>query len=326
MLTKEISRELIKNKNEQLIGLSVVILSYNESIHIKRAVENVIDWCDEVVVLDSNSTDDTAAIAEATGAKVFYRNFDNYMAQRNHAIHELPLQNEWMIFLDADEYISEALKNEIAQLLLGDPAHDGYMMKRRFIFKDRWIRFGGYYPIWILRLFKRSKGNVDREINEHVTVSGTVGNLKNDFSDHNLKSLADWIEKHNRYSNYEAQQFLNHHDRKHTGEKDQMAKLTGNSAERKRWIRQNIWNEMPPFVRPFVYFTWRYFFRFGFLDGKAGFIYHYLHGFWYPFITDVKYLELKKQRNLLEASKIKHDKSKATASYQQQVPHVDESA
>lgn len=279
------------------VGVSVVILTYNESIHIKRAIDNVIAWCDEVVILDSNSTDDTTAIAEACGAKVYYRAFDNYAAQRNYAINNLPLQNEWMFFLDADEYLSEALKTEIAAELSVEVAYAGFLIKRRFIFQDKWIRHGGYYPIWLLRLFKRSLANVDREINEHVTVKGTTTSLKNYFSDHNLKSLGDWIEKHNRYSKMEAEQFVLHKERKRNKIKDEMANISGTSAEQKRWVRIHIWNELPPLIRPFIYFTWRYFFRLGILDGKQGFIYHYLHGFWYPFVTDVKYLELKKAKS-----------------------------
>ncbi len=279
--------------NKVAVSISVVILTYNESIHIRRAIENVINWCDEVVVLDSNSTDDTTAIAEACGAKVYYRQFDNYKAQRNHAIHELPLSNEWMLFMDADEYLGEELKAEIAEVFAKPISCDGFLIKRRFIFNDQWIKHGGYYPIWILRLFKRSAANVDREINEHVAVNGTVGRFEHHFSDHNLKSIADWIDKHNRYSKLEATQFFFHALRKKNGGRDEMAKFSGDSVERKRWIREHIWNELPPLLRPFIYFFFRYFLRLGFLDGKAGLIYHFLHGFWYPFLTDVKYLEMK---------------------------------
>lgn len=279
------------------VKLSTIILTFNESIHIRRAIENVINWCDEVVVLDSNSTDETASIAEQAGAKVYYREFDNYAAQRSYAIHQLPLQNEWMLFLDADEYLTEGLKTEITTVLLSQVLYTGFYMRRRFIFNGRWIRHGGYYPIWLLRLFKRSAANVDREVNEHITVKGNTGSLQHYFSDHNLKPISDWIEKHNRYSKFEAEQFLLHHERKRNGGKDNMAKLTGAGAERKRWIREHIWNELPPLLRPFLYFIWRYFFRLGILDGKAGLIYHTLHGFWYPFLTDIKYLELKRNKS-----------------------------
>ena len=297
MVSGQIENQLVietPEKRSTMVSITVVILTHNESIHIRRAIDNVIDWCDEVVILDSNSTDDTAAIAEACGAKVYYRAFDNYAAQRNYAIHDLPLQNEWMLFLDADEYLGEALKEEIANTFKNPLAFDGFLMKRRFIFNDKWIKHGGYYPIWLVRLFKRSAANVDREINEHVAINGTVGRLEHFFSDHNLKPIADWIDKHNRYSNFEAKQFLFHAERKKNGGKDGMAKFSGDSVERKRWIREHIWNDLPPLLRPFFYFFWRYILRLGILDGKAGLIYHFLHGFWYPFITDVKYLEMKK--------------------------------
>ncbi|MFM2361834.1 MAG: glycosyl transferase family 2, partial [Bacteroidota bacterium] len=137
--------------------VSVVILTYNEAVNIERAIANTIAWAAEVIVLDSFSTDETVAIATNAGAKVVQRKFDNYSAQRNYAIKEIELCCEWILFLDADEYLSEALKEEITGEL-ANPKADGYYMKRRFYFMGKWIRWGGYYPIWLLRLFKKDKG------------------------------------------------------------------------------------------------------------------------------------------------------------------------
>jgi len=160
----------------------------------------------------------------------------------------------------------------------------------------RWIKYGSYYPIWILRLFKKDKCTVEREVNEHFNVSGKVGYLKNDFVDNNMKGFNEWLLKHNRYSTYEAEQLILYDKRKAEGKKDNYADLSGSQPQKKRWIRENIWNsKLPPLIRPFIYFFYRYFLRLGFLDGKEGFIYHFLHGLWFPFMIDVKYLELKRK-------------------------------
>lgn len=275
--------------------VTIIILSYNEELNISQALKNVSGWAREIIVLDSGSTDNTIKIAESFGAKVFYRKFDNYANQRNYALKELPIATEWILFLDADEYLTEELKKEISETLSQTDC-DGFYLKRRFYFWGKWIKHGGYYPIWILRLFKKDKGHIDREINEHFVVAGKVGYLKNDFIDNNKKDLTEWIAKHNNYATYEAEELLKYKQRKQAGEKDEFANLSGSQAQKKRWIREYIWNPlMPPLIRPFIYFFYRFIIRLGFLDGKAGFVYHFLQGLWYPFLIDVKYLELKRK-------------------------------
>lgn len=270
------------------IPLSVIILSRQEEANIAYSIGNVISWVQDVFVLDSGSTDQTCSIAESLGAKVFYRQFDNYAAQRNYAIKELPTSTVWILFLDADEYLSDELRSEIINMFNNEEIdkNDGYYMKRRFYFLNKWIKYGGYYPTWILRLFRKEKALFEREVNEHINLNGKVSYLKNDFIDHNRKGVHDWLEKHNKYATLEAQQF----GKTHTG----ISSFWGAQAERKQWIRQNIWNKfLPPLVRPFIYFIYRYFIRFGFMDGKVGFIFHFLHGLVYTFLIDVKYLEMK---------------------------------
>jgi glycosyltransferase involved in cell wall biosynthesis len=270
--------------------VTVIILTFNEEIHIERVLNNVCDWAQDIFILDSYSTDRTTAIARNRGAKVVQRAFDTYANQRNFAIKELPIDTEWVFFLDADEYLTDELQEEISNVI-DSPRYDGYYIKRRFYFMGRWIKHGGYYPIWILRLFKKDCGYVSRDINEHVVVKGNVGYLKNDFVDHNLKGIYDWMEKHNRYSTYEAGELVHYRD-----VEDPLANLFGNATERKRWIRRYVWNPlMPILLRPFIYFIYRYILRGGFIDGIPGFIYHFLHGCVYRFLIDIKYLELKRR-------------------------------
>jgi len=284
------------------VDLTVIILTKDEETNLPYTLKNVIGWASDVFILDSGSSDKTCELAESMGAQVFYNRFENYAKQRNHALTELPIKTGWTFFLDADEYLTEELKEEIQQTL-PTTEFDGFYIKRRFYFMDRWIRFGGYYPTIILRLFRTGLGQVKREINEHVEVEGKVGQLQSDFVDHNRKSLSAWIEKHNRYSDMEAKHLIRLEESKAYADKQPKARLFGSQAETKHWIRQKIWNRMlPPLVRPLMYYIYRYFLRFGFLDGKEGLIYHFLQGFWFPFLIDAKYIEMKRAAKTSQAN------------------------
>ncbi|WP_457594123.1 glycosyltransferase family 2 protein [Hydrogenimonas sp.] len=282
-----------------MVDLTVVILTLNEELNLPYALENVVGWADKVYVLDSGSSDKTVEIAEKMGAKVFFRKFDTYAKQRNYAIKELPIDTEWMLFLDADEYLLPELKKEIAVTLSKEPEENGFYLRRRFYFMGRWIKHGGYYPAILLRLFRPKYAKVVRDINEQIVVEGKSGQLKNDFVDENHKGIFDWIEKHNRYSSFEAKELLNYDKRMREKKKDDFAKFFGTQPQRKRWIKENIRNRMiPPLARPFVYFTYRYIIKMGFLDGKEGFIYFMMHAFIMGLATNVKYLELKRLEQL----------------------------
>jgi glycosyltransferase involved in cell wall biosynthesis len=275
-------------REDYLVPITIVILTYNEELNIVQSLSNVLDWAKDVIVLDSGSTDRTTEIANNLGAKVIFRKFDNFASQRSYAINEFGSMNEWMFFLDADEYLMEDLKLEILGLFYKGIInnYDGYLIKRRFYFMGKWIKYGGYYPTWILRLFKPNIAKCEREINEHIHISGRIGKLACDFVDRNNKSFSDWIIKHNIYSDFEAVQLVNASPIE--------SNFFGSQAERKSWIRINIWNELlPPLVRPFMYFIYRYFFRFGFMDGKAGFIFHFMQGLVFLLMIDIKYLEFK---------------------------------
>jgi glycosyltransferase involved in cell wall biosynthesis len=272
------------------IPLTVVILTYNEEVNIKQALNNVCGWAGEVIILDSGSTDQTCAIAATYGVRTVFRKFDNYALQRTYAIKELPINTEWMLFLDADEYLTQELKTEIQQTLLQKTDIVGYYLKRRFYFMGKWIKYGGYYPTVLLRLFKPPFAFCEREINEHIEVNGKVGYLKYDFADRNHKDFSFWIDKHNKYATYEADALF---QAKTPSDKKNIA-LFGTPPQRKAWLRENIWNRLaPPFVRPFLLFIYIYIFRLGFLNGRRGFIYHFMQVLVFWLWVDIKYLEKK---------------------------------
>ncbi|MDA7692775.1 glycosyltransferase family 2 protein [Alphaproteobacteria bacterium] len=276
------------------INLTVVILTFNEELNIRTSLNSVSDWAKYVYILDSESKDQTCNIALEYGAEIFLRKFDTFANQRNYAISELPLKTEWMLFLDADEYLLDSLKSEINDAIY-NKKYDGFYLKRRFYFMGKWIKYGGYYPTWILRLFKHKLASCNRDVNEHVVVNGKIGKLKCDFVDNNKKDVTDWIEKHNKYSTFEAIELIKNH--KNSIEIDEMANIFGTQVERKRWVRERVWNRLlPPLIRPWLYFFYRYILRLGFLDGKEGFIYHTLHGLLYRILIDVKFVERKKNK------------------------------
>ena len=283
-------------------ALTVVILTYNESIHIERAIKNVIDWADKVIVLDSYSQDDTVEKAKNLGAEVLFRKFDDYKNQRQFAIDYCKALTKWMLFLDADEYLLPELQLEIKNKINNETKTIGYYIPRRAIFMERWIKHGGQYPCYLLRLFRPETARLNGTVNEHVVVDGPIEKLKNDFVDHNLKNIEFWLDKHNRYTNFEAAELW-----EEKLKKNKLKKLRFHiQSERKKRIKQNIWNHLPSLWRSFLYFIYRYVFRLGFLDGRAGFIYHFLQGGFNFFLIDVKYIEMKLCANK-QASSVLHD-------------------
>jgi glycosyltransferase involved in cell wall biosynthesis len=270
--------------------VTVVILTYNEEIHIRRAIENVRGWAVDVFVVDSHSTDRTAELAEEAGARVFLHAFENYAAQREWALRELPYRTEWMLFLDADELVSAELKEEVRAVLPHAPDEvGGYYIKRRFFWMGRWLRHGGIYPVRLLRLVRPARARCgERSVNEHLEVDGEAARLRHDLLHVDLKPIGDWIAKHNRYATLEAKEQVRADQRRGNGPR---GRLLGSQPERKLWLREYVWEPLlPPLLRPFVYFVYAYLFRLGFLDGRAGFMYHVLQGFSYRFLIEVKYL------------------------------------
>jgi glycosyltransferase involved in cell wall biosynthesis len=270
--------------------LAVIILTRNEEANIAQALDSAAGWANESFVLDSSSTDRTLEIAHRYSCQVAQNKFTNFGLQRNYALEHFPVRCEWVLFLDADEWLPEALKREISTLIATSPAENGFYINRRLIWMARWIR-RGYYPSWILRLFRYGKGRCeDRALNEHLIVEGATGYLRNDLMHEDRKSVTEWIAKHNGYAALEALELVNAHPA--LGYREIEARLLGTQAQRRRWLRHKVWNRLPPLIRPLFYFFYRYVLAGGFLDGRESFGYHFLQALWYPMLIDVKYLEL----------------------------------
>lgn len=271
------------------IDLSVIILTHNEEANLAQALNTVCGWAKRVFVVDSFSQDRTIEIARSRGCEVYQFAFENYARQRNRALHELPIDTTWTLFLDADEWMPEDLRTEIGRVIESNPEEVGFYLRRRFFWMKTWIR-RGYYPTWILRLFRTGHAHCeDRSVNEHLRVDGGTGYLAHDFMHEDRKTISDWVAKHNGYAIREAHELLKGIDQSAS----KKVSFFGPQAERTRWLRERIYNQCPPMVRPFLFFSYRVFLRGGLLDGKWALVYHFLQAFWYPLLIDIYFLEHK---------------------------------
>jgi glycosyltransferase involved in cell wall biosynthesis len=276
---------------EMKLPISAIILTYNEEINLEQCLKNIADWVGEIIIIDSFSTDKTLEIAKKYKAKVFKHEFVNQAQQFNWALDNVPIKNDWIFRLDADEWVTPELWREIERKLQSVSGEvSGYCMKRRVYFMGRWIKHGGYYPTWLVRLFRKGMGKSEyRKMDEHIVVEGNTEKLQNDFVDENHKGLTFWIEKHRWYATREAEQVME----QVANDKRQMANLD-EETKKKRKMKSGYY-KLPLFLRAFLYFFYRYFIRLGFLDGKEGFVFHILQGFWYRFLVDAEIYELHKK-------------------------------
>ena len=284
----------MRDKSTRLGTLTVIILTYNEEANVAQALDSVVGWADEVFILDSYSKDRTIEVAQNYECQIVQNKFEDFAKQRNFALDHLPISSEWVLFLDADEWMLDVLKQEISTRIAGNPIENGFYLNRRFIWMGSWIK-RGYYPIWTLRLFRYGKGRCeDRAVNEHIIIQGETGHLRNDYMHEDRKGVGDWIEKHIDRARREAHELFN--TRSAPGYQEIDARIFGTQEQRKRWLRYKVWNHLPPLIRPIFYFIYRYIFAGGFLDGRNAFIYHFLQALWFPMLIDIMHIEMKFSR------------------------------
>lgn len=275
--------------------LTVVILTKNEERHIVRAMASVAAIADRVVVIDSGSTDRTVQLAREGGAQVLEKPWINYATQFNWALDQLPADTDWVFRLDADEVVTDDLAAEIKTKLPGlASSAAGVYISRRMTFLGRPIRWGGVFPVRVLRIFRHGQGRCEnRWMDEHVLVECSTADFKGEILDDNLNCLSWWIEKHNAYASREAVDLLNleYGFMPH----ETVADLRGGQqAGVKRWIKEKVYARLPGGGRALVYFLYRYVVRLGLLDGKEGAAFHVLQGFWYRYLVDMKLHEVKR--------------------------------
>jgi glycosyltransferase involved in cell wall biosynthesis len=277
-------------------SIAIVILAYNESIHLPRALDHVRSFAKEIFVIDSFSTDDTVGVAKAAGAQVLQHAFQNYARQFEWALANAPITADWVMRLDADEIVEPDLAEEIKSKLptLSDDV-TGINLNRKTIFQGKFIRWGGRYPLMLLRIWRRGKARIeDRWMDEHMyLVEGRTVTFNGGFADHNLYDLTFFTAKHNNYASREALDALNQRLRLFDPQLSLTAEATAKQAKIKRFLKESVYNRLPFEISAFLFFLYRYVFQLGFLDGRRGLVYHVLQGFWYRFLVGAKLRELE---------------------------------
>lgn len=284
------------------MSVTAIILTRNEAKHLPRCLSSLDCVVEEVVVVDCFSSDSTLDIANEYGARILQNEWVNHATQFNWALGQIK-EADWILRIDADEVVTPELAMQINnQISSFSDDVQGVHVNRRMTFLGRPIRYGGVFPIQVLRLFRYGHGECEnRWMDEHIKVEGKTASLTGEIIDDNLNSLTWWTEKHNKYASREAVDLLNleygfipH---------DSVAELSsGNQAGIKRWLKERVYFRLPLGFRALVYFLYRYVLRLGFLDGQAGTAFHVLQGFWYRYLVDAKVAEVKRYLNQHEVS------------------------
>jgi glycosyltransferase involved in cell wall biosynthesis len=284
------------HKKSEAADLTVVILTFNEEKHIARCLASAQQVARQVFVVDSCSTDCTVVSAESLGASVWQHEFTNHAAQLAWALQTLPINTEWVMRVDADEIISSDLAVSLRHRLANaSPEVNGFLVRRYVRFMGGTVHHGGF-PQWSLRIWRRGKAGIEgRWMDEHMVLkAGKAERMKGEFIDDNLNTLTWWTSKHNSYASREAIELLNRKYRFLRGSSGNSEGLRG-QARYKRWLKENLYAHLPLGLRALAYFLYRMVLQLGFLDGRAGFAFHFLQGFWYRFLVDVKVWEVERK-------------------------------
>jgi len=280
-----------------LAPISVLIPAKNEAANLAACLASVA-WCDEVVVVDSGSTDGTPDIARRGGARVVdFKWNGQFPKKKNWALANIPWKNAWVFIIDADERVTPELEAAL-RAAVSQSQHQGFYVNRRFWFLDGWLNHCGYFPSWNLRFFRHALGRYeqpaggagagsgDNEVHEHVELQGSAGYLAGEMEHYAFPDVATWVEKHNRYSTWEARLQVEAQSGAISGDADLDAGLA-----RKRRLRRLAWS-LP--CRPTLRFLYHYVWRAGFLDGYRGFVFCRLMA-WYEFLCASKARELQRK-------------------------------
>ncbi|HET8933616.1 MAG TPA: glycosyltransferase family 2 protein [Polyangiales bacterium] len=270
---------------KSMANISVLTLTFNERLHIERCIRSAQQFARQVFVVDSGSDDGTVEIARSLGAHVVHHAWENHHGRQvNWAIDNLPIETDWVFRMDADEWVTPELAAELNERLDALPADvSGVVLQRRMYAFGKQLRWGGQERVHLLRIWRRGLARCEeRWMDEHIQLSaGRSVMFRCDFADDNLKPLSWWISKHANYAVREVADTL-------------LARSTPEAVEERqtrdnllvKWLKRFVYAAIPRFVRPLLFFVYRYFVRLGFLDGAPGLIWHVLQAFWYRFLID----------------------------------------
>lgn len=275
--------------------IAAVIIVFNEEIHIERCLLSLKDLVDEVHIIDSYSADKTTKIASKYGARIYQVDWENsYSKKYNWALENISTKCDWIFRIDADEICSPELCLEIKEEFKKDRKKNlnSLKVKRVIKFLGKELFFGGMQPVYTLRLFKKNNGLCESKLmDEHIVVKNEVSiNLKHKLIDDNKKGWEDWISKHNTYALKEAIDAIQRKEKKLKHQLD----INSNDLDqvRKKRKHKERYEKLPLFIRPIMYFLYRYILKGGFRDGFSGFSWHFLQGLWYRMLVDIKIYQI----------------------------------
>lgn len=288
----------VKSLTDIKSNLSVVILTFNEEQHIKRCIESLLPITSNIFIVDSFSSDETVEIAESLGAKIFQRKWKNYADQFQWGLDNCPIVTEWVMRMDADEYIEEDLVLELRDKVFSTIHYSisGFYIRRKYFFLGQWIKNGAVYPLNLLRIWRHGQGRIEnRWMDEHIVIEhGGTEQLAGHIVDDNLNNTRWWVEKHNSYADREMLDILDKKYRLFSSDDILANASEGSQAKLKRTVKERVYNKLPIFIRPLLYFLYRYFLRLGFMDGKRGFAFHFMQGYWYRSLVDLRVYEAER--------------------------------
>lgn len=272
-----------------MLDLTAIILTYNEEKNIEHCINSIKDIAKRIVVIDSFSTDKTVELAEQLGAEVFQHEFVNQAKQYIYGVEVADIKTKWIFRIDADERLTIESSKEIEELCKESENTDvnGIVVRFKVNFMGKELKHGGIYPFRKLLIYKNGKAYMeDRNMDEHIVLSeGRSVELKNDSLHCDYKDLNSWIDKHNKYSSREVEDYYKSLQHKENG-----AKLN-RSAKFKRFVKFGVYYKLPMGMRAHLYYIYRYYFKLGFLDGKEGKIFAFMQAYWYRYLVDAKILE-----------------------------------
>ena len=286
----------ILNLNNQKTSLAAIICTFNEEIHLLRCISSLKKITSEIYVIDSYSTDRTKEIAISEGVIYIEKEWTTFSIKFNWAINNCNIKAKWVMRIDADEYVTNELANNLIEILptIKDNIN-GIRVKRLMYFLDQPLKKGGMYPIWHLKIWRNGFAYCEEKwMDERMKLTkGETIELQGDIIDHNLNNSSWWTQKHNGYATKEAIDDLNILYNFNNGITVK-PNFFGKSEERRRYLKL-IYLKLPLFVRPFIFFIIRYFIQGGILEGKNGLIWCVLQAFWYRFLIDLRIYEVFKK-------------------------------
>lgn len=276
-----------------MLDISAIVLTYNEEMHIRRCLENAFQVAKDVYVIDCFSTDRTVEIAKEMGATVLQNKWTNYATQFNWALDNAPIKTKWVLRLDADEYLEDDLIKEMHRKLPNEPDDvTGIEFHLKVKFLNKWMKHASPSVI-LLRLFRYGIGRSElRLMDEHIVLSQGISiTYDGAFVDHNLNNITWWAQKHVGYAKREVSDLLNiEYNFSETFGKDHIeGQAGGKRAMKNKYARKKL------FWRSFAYFIYRYIYKRGFLDGKEGFLWCFMQGWWYRTLVDIQVYQIKQE-------------------------------